>query len=57
MKYLTDQFQLWSCFCIGNTKQLYLFPHWQHNSHLYSRQLAVYALSFLCISVSKAGLE
>jgi len=26
MKYLTDQFQF-VCFCIGNTKQLYLFLH------------------------------
>jgi len=25
MKYLTNQFQLRFCFCIGNTKQLYLF--------------------------------
>jgi len=23
MKYLTDQFQLCFCFCIGNTKKLY----------------------------------
>ena len=28
IKYLTDQIQLWSCFYIGKTKQLYLFPHW-----------------------------
>jgi len=27
MKYLTDQFQLCFRFCIGNTKQLYLFLH------------------------------
>jgi len=27
MKYFTDQFQLCLCFCIGNTKQLYLFQH------------------------------
>jgi len=30
MKCLTDQFQLCFCFRIGNTKQLYLFLHWQH---------------------------
>jgi len=29
MKCFTDQFQLCFCFCIGNTKQLYL--HEQHN--------------------------
>jgi len=33
MKCLTDQFQLCFCFCIGNTKQLYFFLHWQHNWH------------------------
>ena len=38
MKCLTDQFQLFCCFCIGNTKQLYLFLHWQQNWHSY-RQL------------------
>jgi len=31
MKCLTDQFQLCFCICVGNTKQLYLFLHWQHN--------------------------
>jgi len=51
MKYLTDQFQFCFCFCIDNTKQLYLFLHWQHNWHPYSRQLATYALSCLCIPV------
>jgi len=30
-KFLTDQFQLCFCFFIGNTKQLYLFRHWQQN--------------------------
>ena len=30
-KCLTDQFQLYFCFCIGNTKQLYLFLYW-HNT-------------------------
>jgi len=27
IKYFTDQFQLCFCFCIGNTKQPYLFLH------------------------------
>jgi len=27
IKYFTDQFQLYFCFCTGNTKQLYLFLH------------------------------
>jgi len=31
MKCLTDQFQLCLCFCIDNTKLLYLFLRWQHN--------------------------
>jgi len=39
MKYLTDQFQLCFCFCIGNTKQMHLILRWQHNWHPY-RQLA-----------------
>jgi len=57
MKCLTDQFQLCFCFCIGNTKQPYLFLHWQHNWRSYSRQLAsCYALSCLCIPLSNAVL-
>jgi len=47
MKYLTDQFQLCFCFCIGNTKQLYLFLHWQHNWHPYSRQFASCCICFV----------
>jgi len=57
MEYLTDQFQLFFCFCIGNTKNSYiLFWHWQHNWHSY-RQLATYALSCLCIPISSAVVE
>jgi len=47
MKYLTDQFQLCFCFCVGNTKQLYLFLHWQHNWHTCSRQLASCCICFV----------
>jgi len=47
MKYLTDQFQLCFCFCMGNTKLPYLFLHWQHNWHPYSRQLASCCICFV----------
>jgi len=47
MKYLTGQFQLCFCFCIGNTKLSYLFLHWQHNWHPYSRQLASCCICFV----------
>ena len=47
MKYFTDQFQFCSCFCIGNTKQLYLFLLWQHNWHPYSRPLASWCICFV----------
>jgi len=49
MKYLTDQFQLCFCLCIGNsnTKQLYFFLHYQHNWHSYSRQLARCCVCFV----------
>jgi len=40
MKHLTDKFQLCLSLCIGNTKLLYLFLHWQHNWHPNRRQLA-----------------
>ena len=33
IKDLTDLIPMWFCFCIGNTKQLYLFLHWQHSWH------------------------
>ena len=47
IKYLTDQFQLCFCFYIGNTKLSYLFLHWQHNWHPYSRQLASCCICFV----------
>jgi len=46
MKSLTDQFQSRFCFCIGNTKQLYLFLHWQQNWQPY-RQLASCYMCFV----------
>ena len=46
MKYLTDQFQLCFCFCVGNAKQLYLFLHWQHNWHPCNRQIASGCICF-----------
>jgi len=61
MKCLTDQFQLYFCFCIGNTKQLYFFLHWQ--TQLTSLILtdillvAAYALFCLCIPVASAVVE
>jgi len=45
MKYLTDQFQLCFRFCIGNTKQLYLFLRW----HPYSRQFASCCICFCLV--------
>jgi len=60
MKCLTDQFQLYCCFCNGNTNQLSLFLHWQQNWHP-SRRLAScyigYALSCPCIAASNAVVE
>jgi len=44
--FLTDQFQVCFCFCIGNTKQPYLFMHWQQNWHHY-RQLASCYICFV----------
>ena len=41
-KCLTDQFQLCFCFCIGNTKQLYLFLHCQHNWRPYTKHASCY---------------
>jgi len=35
-----------NCFCIGNTKQPYLFLHWQHNWHPY-RQLSSCYICFV----------
>jgi len=56
MKYLGDQFQLWFCFRIDNTKLLYL--HYFYNGNITgiltadNLLVAAYALSCLCIPVS-----
>jgi len=42
MKYLTYRFKLCFCFCTGNTIQLYLFLHWQHNWHPYTKLASCY---------------
>jgi len=56
MKYLGDQFQLCFCFCIGNTKLLYLQYFYIGNTTgiLTADNLlvAAYALSCLCIVMS-----
>ena len=58
IKYLTDQFQLRFCFCIGNTKQLYFICIGNTIGILADNLLvATYALSCLCIPVSNAVAE
>ena len=57
MKYLTDQFQLCFCFCIGNTKLPYLYLHWHYGNTIGiltadNLLVAAYGLSCLCIPVS-----
>jgi len=47
MKYLTDKFQLCFSFCIGITKLLYLFLHWQHSWHPCNRHLASCCIFFV----------
>jgi len=55
MKYLSDQFLLFFVFALATLNSYILFVHW-HNLHPY-RQLATYAFSCLCITVSDAVVE
>jgi len=56
VKYLTDQFQLCFCFCIGNTKLLNLLLQYIGNTIGILTEdnllIAAYALSCVCIPVS-----
>ena len=55
MKYLTDQFELCFCFCIGSTKQLYfIFVMATQLASVQTTCQLLYALSCLCIPVSNA---
>ena len=47
-----DKFQLCFCFALATLNSYILFLHSQHSWHL-CRQLATYALSYLCILLSK----
>jgi len=59
MKCLTDQFQFCFDFCIGSTKQQFLYLPWQDIWDLYRHLaiVAIYAFSCFCIPVSNAVVE
>ena len=54
MTYVTDKCQLCFCLALAALNSYILFLHSQHSWHL-CRQLATYALSCLCILVSKSA--